>query len=244
MSLFTPTFFLFLALLLLVSGFLLFYMDMKLREQNQKIKAVADLATTIAQSLKGGNVNNTQDLNTKEIHNKENIELIEVSDEDDDDDADDDDADVDDDDADDDDDDDDNTECDDDAECDTDDECDDDEEKRENKSSIEVEDIKHVFLSKEDVSVLEECPAPESQECPESEPQECPAEQELTEALIHHSPAEQELDTFKIVLSSDLDYKKMTITKLRQLVSEKALASSSDASKLKKPELIKLLEAE
>ena len=73
MSLFTPTFFLFLALLLLVSGFLLFYMDMKLREQNQKIKAVADLATTIAQSLKGGNVNNTQDLNTKEIHNKENI---------------------------------------------------------------------------------------------------------------------------------------------------------------------------
>ena len=238
MSLFTPTFFLFLALLLLVSGFLLFYMDMKLREQNQKIKAVADLATTIAQSLKGGNVNNTQDLNTKEIHNKENIELIEVSDDDDDDDADDDD----DDDADDEDDDDDDDE----VECDTDDECDvdDDEEKRENKSSIEVEDIKHVFLSKEDVSVLEECPAPESQECPESEPQECPAEQELTEALIHHSPAEQELDTFKIVLSSDLDYKKMTITKLRQLVSEKALASSSDASKLKKPELIKLLEAE
>ena len=238
MSLFTPTFFLFLALLLLVSGFLLFYMDMKLREQNQKIKAVADLATTIAQSLKGGNVNNTQDLNTKEIHNKENIELIEVSDDDDDDDADDDD----DDDADDDDDDDDDDE----VECDTDDECDvdDDEEKRENKSSIEVEDIKQVFLSKEDVSVLEECPAPESQECPESEPQECPAEQELTEALIHHSPAEQELDTFKIVLSSDLDYKKMTITKLRQLVSEKALASSSDASKLKKPELIKLLEAE
>ena len=238
MSLFTPTFFLFLALLLLVSGFLLFYMDMKLREQNQKIKAVADLATTIAQSLKGGNVNNTQDLNTKEIHNKENIELIEVSDDDDDDDADDDD----DDDADDDDDDDDDDE----VECDTDDECDvdDDEEKRENKSSIEVEDIKHVFLSKEDVSVLEECTALESQESPESEPQECPAEQELTEALIHHSPAEQELDTFKIVLSSDLDYKKMTITKLRQLVSEKALASSSDASKLKKPELIKLLEAE
>ena len=83
-------------------------------------------------------------------------------------------------------------------------------------------------------------------EFPESEPQECsaPAEQDLNEDLLRHSPAEQDLDTFKIVLSSDLDYKKMTITKLRQLVSEKELASSSDASKLKKPELIKLLEAE
>jgi len=53
-----------------------------------------------------------------------------------------------------------------------------------------------------------------------------------------------DLDGFKIVLSSDLDYKKMTIAKLRQIVTEKALASSSDASKMKKPELLKLLEAE
>ena len=64
MNLFNPQFLLFLALLLLVAGLLLFYMDMKMREQNHKIKAIADLATTIAQSIKGGGGNNTNNNNT------------------------------------------------------------------------------------------------------------------------------------------------------------------------------------
>jgi hypothetical protein len=38
----------------------------------------------------------------------------------------------------------------------------------------------------------------------------------------------------------DKDYKKMSVTKLRDIVLEKGL--SNDASKLKKPELIKLLD--
>ena len=89
MSLFNPTLLLFLGLLLVVSGLLLFYVDMKMREQNHKIKAIADLATTIAQSINGGQAKHAEVVkdNSKEIHNKsgENMELIEVSDDDDDD---------------------------------------------------------------------------------------------------------------------------------------------------------------
>jgi hypothetical protein len=36
----------------------------------------------------------------------------------------------------------------------------------------------------------------------------------------------------------------MSITKMRQIVTEKGLVPSSDANKMKKPELLKLLEAE
>ena len=39
-----------------------------------------------------------------------------------------------------------------------------------------------------------------------------------------------------------LDYKKLPIPRLRTLVTEKCLASATDVSKLKKWELIKLLE--
>ena len=43
-------------------------------------------------------------------------------------------------------------------------------------------------------------------------------------------------------LTDSLDYKKLPIPRLRSLVTEKMLASASDASKMKKWELIKLLE--
>ena len=43
-------------------------------------------------------------------------------------------------------------------------------------------------------------------------------------------------------LTDSQDYKKFAIPKLRSLVAEKNLSSSSDVSKLKKWELIKLLE--
>jgi hypothetical protein len=42
--------------------------------------------------------------------------------------------------------------------------------------------------------------------------------------------------------SENIDYKKLSLNKLRQIVSEKNL--SSDSSKLKKPELLKLLGVE
>ena len=232
MSLFTPTLFLFLALLLLVSGLLLFYMDMKLREQNHKIKAIADLATTIAQSLKGGNVKNI--VSTENTDNmKEHLELIEVSD--------------------------DSSEEDDDEEDDEDDEDDEDEEddndededenKREKEEREEREkreerietftNSKHVLLLSKDeslVGLVEQLPNSLPPSPPSPLPPLPPSDESLAES--------NELDTFKIVLSSELDYKKMNITKLRQIVTEKGFATSSDANKMKKPELIKLLEAE
>jgi len=245
MSLFNPTLLLFLGLLLVVSGLLLFYVDMKMREQNHKIKAIADLATTIAQSINGGQVKHAEVVkeNSKEIHNKprENMELIQVSDDDDDDDSS-------------------SSEDDDSSNSDDDDDssssdCEDNGELEATKKKISIKanqeedlEIKHVFLSPEESSsgsLLEPeevsglgvgpDPGPES----EPAPQETPAqlEQGLSE------PLEQD-DTFKIVLSSELDYKKMTITKLRQIVTEKGLTPSSEANKLKKPDLLKLLEAE
>ena len=249
MSLFNPTLLLFLALLLLVSGLLLFYMDLKMREQNHKIKAIADLATTIAQSIKGGNVssndnsnsnsNNDKESNRKETTRKElsreNIQLIQVSDDEDDDDegseSDDSSDDEDDDEDDNEDDDEDNDEDDDEDE-----NGDGDEEPV--KLNINIHDtdsdIKHVFLSQEQLNEAKE------------EPGEASVVE--VEELQVNPPSEAEtgtgMDTFKIVLSSELDYKKMTIPKLRQLVSEKGLAPSSETSKMKKPELLKLLEAE
>ena len=227
MSLFNPTLLLFLALLLLVSGLLLFYMDMKMREQNNKIKAIADLATTIAQSIKGGNVSSNDNSNSNSNNNshkelaRENIQLIQVSDDEDDDDADDDDED---------------SESDDSSSSDDDD--DDDEEKEPVKLNIHDtdSDIKHVFLSQEQLTEAKEEPA---------EVEASAVELEASAVEVNPpSEAETELDTFKIVLSSELDYKKMSIQKLRQLVSEKGLAPSSETSKMKKPELLKLLETE
>ena len=248
MRLFNPTLLLFLGLLLVVSGLLLFYVDMKMREQNHKIKAIADLATTIAQSINGGQVKHAEVVkeNSKEMHNKprENMELIQVSDDDDDDDSsssEDDDS----------------SSSDDDDDSSSSDDGEDNGELEATNKKISIKanqeedlEIKHVFLSPEEsssgsllepeeVSGLGLGPGPDPGPESEPAPQETPAhlEQGLSD------PLEQD-DTFKIVLSSELDYKKMTITKLRQIVTEKGLISSTEASKLKKPDLLKLLEAE
>jgi hypothetical protein len=172
---------------------------------------------------------------------KENIQLIQVSDDEDDDDADDDDDDED-------------SESDDSSSSDDDDDDEDDDdegEQDEQKETVKLNihdtdsDIKHVFLSQEQLTEAKEEPAEllaVEASVVELESQEA---QEAQEAQVNPpSEAETELDTFKIVLSSELDYKKMSIQKLRQLVSEKGLAPSSETSKMKKPELLKLLETE
>ena len=243
MSLFNPTLLLFLGLLLVVSGLLLFYVDMKMREQNHKIKAIADLATTIAQSINGGQAKHAEVVkdNSKEIHNKsgENMELIEVSDDDDDDSSSSEDDDS-------------SSSEDDDSSSseDGDDNCELEatNKKIDIKATLEESEveIKHVFLSPEESSsgtLLE--PEEVSGLGPDSGPDSEPVPEEMPTHMEQglSDPLEQD-DTFKIVLSTELDYKKMTITKLRQIVTEKGLTPSSEASKLKKPDLLKLLEAE
>ncbi len=61
-------------------------------------------------------------------------------------------------------------------------------------------------------------------------------------------PSTNDLKTISINLGDDthdsIDYKKLQLPKLRSIVVEKGLASNSDASKLKKQDLLKLLGAE
>lgn len=64
-------------------------------------------------------------------------------------------------------------------------------------------------------------------------------------------PSSSDLKTISINLGEEheshednIDYKKLQLAKLRSIVVEKGLTSNSEASKLKKPELLKLLGAE
>jgi hypothetical protein len=71
-----------------------------------------------------------------------------------------------------------------------------------------------------------------------------PDEKHLEESDI---PSLSDLKTISINLGADqynIDYKKLQLAKLRSIVVEKGLSSNSEASKLKKPELLKLLGAE
>jgi hypothetical protein len=64
-------------------------------------------------------------------------------------------------------------------------------------------------------------------------------------------PSSSDLKTISINLGEEqeqsednIDYKKLQLAKLRSIVVEKGLTNNSEASKLKKPELLKLLGAE
>jgi hypothetical protein len=67
----------------------------------------------------------------------------------------------------------------------------------------------------------------------------------LEETVI---PSSSDLKTISINLGEEneesIDYKKLQLAKLRSIVVEKGLTNNSDASKLKKPDLLKLLGAE
>jgi hypothetical protein len=74
------------------------------------------------------------------------------------------------------------------------------------------------------------------------------SEQILEENML---PSSSDLKTISINLGEEseknddnIDYKKLQLAKLRSIVVEKGLTNNSEASKLKKPELLKLLGAE
>ena len=69
---------------------------------------------------------------------------------------------------------------------------------------------------------------------------------QLEETVV---PSASDLKTISINLgdeshSEHIEYKKLQLPKLRSIVVEKGLTSSSEAQKLKKPELLKLLGVE
>jgi hypothetical protein len=78
---------------------------------------------------------------------------------------------------------------------------------------------------------------------------ETPTENTHLEVEESKFPSTSELKTISINLGDDvhdetIDYKKLQLPKLRSIVVEKGLATNVEASKLKKPELLKLLGAE
>ena len=255
-DLFSPTFLMFLGILVLVVALLVVYFESKMRDQNHKIASMLSLVSTLAEDMNGVKMglnqlavtrmggsfpqNFEQPLENSRIPYKQESNLIEVSDDEDDDEDDDDDEDE-----------------DDDIDEDDIDEDDDDDES-DNESTHEVKVLKidmnsqnqyEDSLSENNLELddlddeLSEVQSLSSKSSKLSDKlEETVYEKTIQEPLSISA----DLKTISINLEEphqdSLDYKKLSLPKLRSIVSDKGLAS--DASKLKKNELLKLLGAE
>ena len=256
-DLFNPTFLMFLGILVLVVALLVVYFESKMREQNHKINSMFSIVSTLAENVtglqagvnhlsimsqqNGGNSQEHVSSFNKPLEKNRDTKLITVSDDeyesDDDDDkesvvSEESDNEL-------------NADADADAESidsindeleidsadnlsinDLSDDTNEEEHIKqikvfkinvEDAESVDVEDVEDVGLS--DLEDLEEKPV---------------------EPIVSQS----ELKTISINLEEQvekIDYKKLQLPKLRSIVVEKGLATSTDASKLKKGELLKLL---
>ena len=246
----------FLGVLVLVVALLVVYFESKIRDQNHKIASMLSLVSTLAEDMNGVKMglnqlavtrmggsfpqNFEQPLENSRIPYKQESNLIEVSDDEDDDEDDDDDEDE-----------------DDDIDEDDIDEDDDDDES-DNESTHEVKVLKidmnsqnqyEDSLSENNLELddlddeLSEVQSLSSKSSKLSDKlEETVYEKTIQEPLSISA----DLKTISINLEEphqdSLDYKKLSLPKLRSIVSDKGLAS--DASKLKKNELLKLLGAE
>jgi hypothetical protein len=256
-DIFTPSFAFSLAICLLLTGLIAVYFTQKIAEQNHKMTSMLELVSTLAnevnmmrghifsqpQMVGGGlqqfpvnlndaNTNINANTNANELE-ASNIKLISVSDgESDDDESDDND----------DDDDDEDDESGDDDESDTDGNDDDAVCKYNNIDDVDsdVEDVeengqsfapKLISIKNDDLNVLnfEEL---------------CIVEETDIDALEASLPDSLEQTESSSVKNIDvvLDYKKASLGKLKSVVVEKGLIDEKGAAKLKKPELLKLLE--
>jgi hypothetical protein len=254
-ELFTPTFFTFLGTLLLIVALVVIYFENKMRDQNHKIASMLSLVSTLAEDMNrvkmgmnhlamnaiGGS---SQDqLNTAFISNENKITVS-----DDEDDSDDDASEIDD-----------NEEL-------SDNEDDEDDSESDSDSSSH-DDIKVLKLNiskepqnddNEDIDETLDLDATDEIDDLEDLDDNL---SDLHSEISHITDSEEKIDnhaethvnlsasglkTISINLeetqSESLDYKKLPLPKLRNIVAEKGL--SSDASKLKKNELLKLLECE
>ena len=255
-DLFSPTFLMFLGVLVLVVALLVVYFESKMRDQNHKIASMLSLVSTLAEDMNGVKMglnqlavtrmggsfpqNFEQPLENSRIPYKQESNLIEVSDDEDDDEDEDEDEDE-----------------DDDIDEDDIDEDDDDDES-DNESTHEVKVLKidmnsqnqyEDSLSENNLELddlddeLSEVQSLSSKSSKLSDKlEETVYEKTIQEPLSISA----DLKTISINLEEphqdSLDYKKLSLPKLRSIVSDKGLAS--DASKLKKNELLKLLGAE
>ena len=269
-DLFNPTFLMFLGILVLVIALLVVYFESKMREQNHKIASMLSLVSTLAEDMNGlkMGVNHFAIAggNNPNISIKENLgvfganNLIEVSDDEETDDEEevDDQEETDDD-----------QETDDEEEVDQeeielDDEDEDEHEVKVIKLQVSNEDVEDIdsyeeadnlefdqnedldeFNISDDIPEIADDYVEEILDLKYDEKPEENKPKHLEETSI---PYTNELKTITIDLGDNddekIDYKKLQLPKLRSIAIEKGLTTNSEASKLKKPELLKLLGAE
>jgi hypothetical protein len=266
-DLFNPTFLMFLGILVLVVALIVVYFESKMREQNHKINSMFSIVSTLAEDMTGMKMGINQIAGTQflqpankktfyqPLEEKRDSRLITVSDDDDDDNDDDNDDDsssignV-------------NIESvsgvcigDSEEELSFTKNIDDDLEEEISEDDVDQEQIK-VFklnISKEEEKDEEDDDDDEEDDDDdeeESNMEEFHSDNDLDD-LDETTPIDpvskidtSELKTISINLEEPvekIDYKKLQLPKLKSIVVEKGLATSSDASKLKKAELLKLL---
>ena len=249
-DLFNPTFLMFLGILVLVVALLVVYFETKFREQNHKISSMLSLVSSLAEEVNGSKMIIHQLTMNHQPHSQQffqqqqpnlekrivqNDNLILVSDDEEDSEADDSDSDA----A---------------SEISIDESVDDDDDDDSDNSVIELgnnNDVKVLKLNisehKDDSSAsgddLEEMDdLDDLDDLDDSSTSSVSIKEEKNDNI-----KSMDLKSINITLEETkpeqpLDYRKMALPKLRSVVAEKGL--SSDSSKLKKNELLKLLGAE
>jgi hypothetical protein len=254
-DLFNPTFLMFLGILVLVVALVVVYFESKMRDQNHKIASMLSLVSTLAEDMNGVKMglnqlavtrmggsfpqNFEQPLEKSRVPFNQETKLIEVSDGEDDEDEDDDDYD--------------------------DDIDEDDDNESDEESNHDV--VKVFKIDMNSQNQYEDSLSGNNLELDDLDEELDELDDELSEVESLSSKSSKlsnkleetvygetlqeplnisDLKTISINLEDphpdSLDYKKLSLPKLRSIVSEKGLAT--DASKLKKNELLKLLGVE
>ena len=272
-DLFNPTFLMFLGILVLVVALLVVYFESKMRDQNHKIASMLSLVSTLAEDMNGvkmglnhlairGGQGFQQPIIPigENLGNLQKTNLIEVSDDEEEDDDNEEDED--------------NEESNNEESNDIDNddlesvEDDSDSDNEDDNNGIKIiklqvsnediseadelnEEINNLEFEHEDLADLEGDFEPEVTNEYVEEVLDLKYDTEVKHLEENNIPSSSDLKTISINLGEEhehhddnIDYKKLQLAKLRSIVVEKGLTSNSEASKLKKPELLKLLGAE
>jgi hypothetical protein len=265
-DLFNPTFLMFLGILVLVSAMMVVYFESKLREQNHKITSMFSLVSTLAEDMNNIRITFGHTLNQIDMQNSNidisleepRLKLIPVSDDEDEDETDDDEDDSEDEDEDD-------SEDEDEGENDSfeiDENCHDEEfnikvlkiiSNEENDNSnlvlseiLEINEQDNKVIIEDSTNIKDESNLKDESDIEEVNLHENDKEkQNITlndgsNKIIHIDLEDNNLENLDNLDNSEsIDYKKMSLQKLKNIVQDKKL--SNDVSKLKKHELLKLL---
>ena len=257
-TLLCPKFFIILGTILLVAAIIVLYFERKSKEQNHKINSMLSLVSTLAEDLNNYKVGlnnlsmmvvnsqppngsaglsmNGGNINENDNENEKGNDLIDVSDDDDDDDneGDDDDSDDSGDDSGDDDDDDDDSDSDkDDADADS--------------GTIKMsetfdidETIKVMEFDVENIDNIDPVDSDSNTIDRNLDNSDSVKVLKIDDLLLDETTTMPNVDSIELLDSGEVDYKKMSVGKLRSIASEKN--GGEDYSKMKKTELLKILE--